>query len=182
MSINIDTIWKEYRMKLFRFIRNRVDDYSIAEDITQDVFVKIIKNIDSLQSDNKLQSWLYQIARNSIIDYYRLKKPFLELPELPQSMDDSNKNVIEDFSECIMPMIKKLPKLYKDALILYEFDGKTHKDIALAQGISISASKSRVQRGRAILRKLLTDCCYIEYDRSGRVCDFEQKSKNCSDC
>lgn len=182
MTININKIWAEYRTKLFRFIRTRVEDSSIAEDITQDVFVKILQKIDSLKSEGKLQSWLYQIARNSIIDYYRLKKPLLELPELPQSIDNSNKNVLEDLSECIMPMIKKLPKHYKEAITLYEFDGKTHKDIADAEGISLSGSKSRVQRGRAILKKMLTDCCKFEYDQSGRVYDFEQKSKDCTDC
>ncbi len=182
MTINIDKIWAEYRTKIFQFIRSRVEDSSFAEDITQDVFVKILKKIDSLQSEDKLQSWLYQIARNSIIDYYRLKKPLLKLPELPHSIDDSNKNVLEDLSECIMPMIKKLPKHYREAIILYEFDGKTHKDIAHAEGISLSGSKSRVQRGRAILKKMLTDCCQFEYDRRGRVYDFEQKSENCTDC
>lgn len=81
-----------------------------------------------------------------------------------------------------MPMINKLPIHYKDAIILYEIDGMTHKDISHAQGISVSGSKSRVQRGRTILKKMLTDCCQFEYDHSGRILDYEQKSKSCTDC
>lgn len=68
MNISIDKLWDEYRKKIYQFICKRVDDSSTAEDITQDVFVKILQKIDSLQSEDKLQSWLYQIARNSITE------------------------------------------------------------------------------------------------------------------
>ncbi len=71
---NVETIWKEYHHKLFGFIRKRVNDKFIAEDILQDVFIKILNKIDTLREDSKIQNWLYQLTRNAIIDYYRVNK------------------------------------------------------------------------------------------------------------
>lgn len=182
MAVDFEKIWKEFRNKIYSFIRSRVPDNSTAEDITQDVFVRIYEKSASLQSEDKLQSWLYQIARNAIIDYYRTKKTSSEIPELDEIVDDTKNNVLTDLSECLRPMINKLPDHYKEAIILYEFEGKIHKEIALAQGISLSGSKTRVQRGREMLKKILTDCCRFEADREGRIYDFEKKSGDCSDC
>jgi RNA polymerase sigma-70 factor, ECF subfamily len=182
MDLNIESIWKEYRTKILQFVLSRVDDPGIAEDITQDVFVKTFEKIGSLQRKDKLQSWLYQITRNAIFDHYRSKKSFVELPDLPQAGEDSSMKAIKGLSECLIPMINKLPALYRDAILLSEIEGKTHKEIATAHGISLSGSKTRVQRGRAQLKKMLSDCCRLEFDHRGRLTDYEETHDSCSDC
>jgi len=183
MALNIENIWKEYRERLFQFIKKRVSNLDTAEDIIQNIFLKIYDKIDSLQSKEKLQSWLYQITRNTIIDYYRDKKTTVEISEdLPQPIEEASTKALRELSECLIPMINKLPAHYKDAIILSELKGMTHKEISHAQGISLSGSISQVQRGRGILKKMLTDCCQFEFDHSGRLYDYEQKSKSCVDC
>lgn len=182
MDISTENIWEEYRSKLLQFVTSRVGNPNIAEDIIQEVFEKIFEKIDSLKSGVKLQSWLYQIARNAIIDYYRSNKPILELPELPQPVEDPNAKELKDLSECLLPMIDKLSEPYKKAIILSEIEGKTHKEIAASRGISLSGSKSRVQRGRAQLKKMLADCCRLEFDHHGRFSGYEPKQDSCSDC
>ena len=74
MDIDFEQIWEVYRAKLLHFVKGRVKDPDTAEDILQDVFVKTIEKIDTLQSKEKLQSWLFQITRNSIVDHYRSRK------------------------------------------------------------------------------------------------------------
>ena len=183
MTLNVESIWQEYRERLLKFVVIRIGNPESAEDIIQDVFLKVHNKIDSIQSKDKIPSWLYHIARNAIIDYYRGKKNTIELPEdLPEPIEDTGLKVLRELSECLMPMINKLPIHYKDAIILSEINGMTHNDISRKQGISLSGSKSRVQRGRVILKKMLTDCCQFEYDHNGRLNDYEQKSVSCVDC
>lgn len=183
MTLNIESIWKEYRERLLKFVEIRVSNPEIAEDIIQDVFLKVHNKIDSLQSKENLQSWLYQITRNTIIDYYRSKKNEIELPNiLSEEIEDNRLNVLSELSECLMPMINKLPIHYKEAIILFDINGMTHKDISNTQGISLSGSKSRVQRGRTILKTMLTDCCQFEYDHNGQLQDYQKKAKSCADC
>lgn len=81
-----------------------------------------------------------------------------------------------------MPMINKLPIHYKEAIILFEIEGMTHKEISHSLGISISGSKSRVQRGRILLKKMFNNCCQFEYDHSGGILDYEQKPNSCTKC
>lgn len=183
MTLNIESIWKEYRERLLKFVKIRIRNPEIVEDIIQDVFLKVHNKIDSLQSKEKIQSWLYQITRNTIIDYYRGEKNTIELPEeLPDVLEDTNDKVLQELSECLIPMINKLPIHYKDAIIFFDINGMTHKEISRNQGISVSGSKSRVQRGRTILKKMLIDCCQFEYDHNGQLKNYEEKSKSCVDC
>ena len=70
----IENIWKQFHQQLLGFIASKVNDQAMAEDILQDVFIKVLNNIDSLSAADKLQPWLYQICRHAIIDYYRSKQ------------------------------------------------------------------------------------------------------------
>lgn len=182
MEFDIEQIWEVYRAKLLHFVKGRVKDPDTAEDILQDVFVKTIEKIDTLQSKEKLQSWLFQITRNSIVDHYRSRKTEAELPEVAQPIEDSRTIALAELSECLMPMINKLPEHYRETIIHSEIQGKTHREISLIQKISVSGSKSRVHRGRAMLKEMLTDCCAIEFDHNGRLSDYEQKRTPCNDC
>jgi RNA polymerase sigma-70 factor (ECF subfamily) len=182
MVLDSENVWKEYRTKILQFVRSRVGDYSTAEDITQDVFMRMFQKIASLKSEDKLQAWLYQIARNAILDYYRSKKPLAELPDLPQPVEDTGTKAQKELSECLLPMIKKLPIRYQEPIIQYEMAGKTHKDISLNLGISVSGSKSRIQRGRARLKEMFLDCCRIEFDHRGQVAAYQPKQESCIDC
>ncbi|MEM7538202.1 MAG: sigma-70 family RNA polymerase sigma factor [Chloroflexota bacterium] len=74
-----EEIWFDYQNKLSSFIRSRVDNDAV-EDILQDVFVKVYTRLDSLKENAKLESWLYQITRNAVVDYYRAKRPTANLP------------------------------------------------------------------------------------------------------
>jgi RNA polymerase sigma-70 factor (ECF subfamily) len=80
-------------------------------------------------------------------------------------------------------MIYSLPERYREALILTEFDGLTQKELAERVGISLSGAKSRVQRGREMLKGMLHECCRFEFDRRGRVIECEPRAEdNCSEC
>ncbi len=171
-----EKIWREYHARLRAFILNRISDGTASDDILQNVFLKMHTGLASLKEEQKLKSWLYQITRNAIIDYFRSQKPTVERPEwLPQPETDSGEGITRELSQCLQPMIQQLPESYRQAIILSELKEFSQKDVAAMQGISLSGAKSRVQRGRARLKEMLTECCRLEFDRNGRLSGYEQE-------
>ena len=182
MSIS-EKVWQEYHAKLRAFVRSRVSDDATSDDILQNVFLKMHSGLASLKDETKLQSWLYQITRNAIIDYYRSQKLTVDMPEwFPQPETDPCEKAIKELSECLQPMIQLLPENYRQAVILSELKGLTQKEVAKVQAISLSGAKSRVQRGRTLLKNILAECCRLEFDHSGRLCDYERKDGACDAC
>ncbi len=174
-------IWKEYHDSLYSFILSRVNESIVAEDILQDVFMRILSRIDSLKDCDKLQSWIYQITRNAIIDYYRSRKKTSELPPTLIAPDAELSNTArEDIDACLLPMIHSLDDPYREAVMLSEIEGRTQKEVAEKQGISLSGAKSRVRRGRAMIKEMMFGCCRFEFDKRGNVIDYERKGD--SDC
>lgn len=188
MPLNTDMnvtekIWKEYHSKLLAFVAKRVSDRSAAEDILQDVFVKIHSQMDSLKEEEKLESWLYQITRNAVIDHYRTRKLSVGLPEwISQPEEDPGAKARQELEACLRPLIEQLPAKYRDALVLSELEGKTQLEVSKEQKISLSGAKSRVQRGRSLLKGMMFECCQFEFDYKGRVVDYNTKNKGCDSC
>lgn len=179
-----EAIQKEYHKRLLGFIQNRVNNFDDAEDILQDVFLRIHTHIDTLQQENKLQSWIYRITRNAIIDYYRSRKPMDELPDqdrISEPEKEPTLKIREEVSHCFSPLIQNLPDSYRRAVNLSELEGLPQKEIAKREGISLSGAKSRVQRGRVLLKEQLLACCDFERDHQGSVINYTSKRQNC-DC
>jgi RNA polymerase sigma-70 factor, ECF subfamily len=183
MTVTVENIWQEFSSKVWQFIRSRVSDDATADDILQDVFLKIQKRLDQLDDSSKVQSWIYLIARNAVIDHYRVRKETVEVPEslvAETAIDDPE---IESLKVAFRRMIDSLPEPYREAIVLTELEGLTQKQLAERLGISVSGAKSRVQRGREQLKQALLDCCKFEFDRRGRVIDCAPRSNGgCPEC
>jgi RNA polymerase sigma-70 factor (ECF subfamily) len=178
--ISTETVWIQYHSMLYNFILSRVSDKATTEDILQDVFQKIHSRMHTLRENNKIQSWLYQITRNTIVDYYRTRKKLDELPEaFPVSEPRPNKAVRDEIASWTLPFINQLPEKYRDVLILSEIEGIKYSTIADQTGLSLSGVKTRVQRGRALLREEFLNCCKFAFDSSGNIIDYTLAS-NCS--
>ena len=183
MTTNIEPIWKEYSGKLHGFILSRVNDPAIADDILQDVFLRIYSKMDTLKDETKFRSWIYRITRNAVIDHYRVKRKLEELPvSLPAPETEESEQVRKELSNCMIPMIDSLPPNYKQAVHMSEIEGMTQQEVADKQGLSLSGAKSRVQRGRAMIKDLLSQCCRFDFDQQGNVIDYQGKQDNCGKC
>jgi RNA polymerase sigma-70 factor (ECF subfamily) len=175
---SLDQIWRDYHSELLIFIRRRVGAADLAEDILQDVFVKVHSRLDTLANVDRVQSWLYQIARNTIIDYHRTHKSAEPLPdEMAERQEHNNANDEEwrELGKCVLPMIEKLPEGYREALLLSEIEGLPLKEVAERLNISLPGAKSRVQRGREKLKRAFLDCCHFKFDRRGKPIDWRRK-------
>jgi RNA polymerase sigma-70 factor (ECF subfamily) len=183
MNATLEHIWHEFAEQLGRFIRARVNDPATAEDIRQDIFVKIQGRLNQLKDPAKLQSWIYLIARNAIIDHYRSRKETVEVPETLTTEAEPKSEEIEELKAAFRRMIYSLPEPYREALVLTEFEGLTQQQFAERLGISLSGAKSRVQRGRAQLKDMLHECCTFAFDRRGKVIDCTPRTKaKCAEC
>ena len=173
-------IWNTFKSELLAFIKSRVTDKSMAEDILQDVFIKILTKKDELRDESKLTSWIYQITRHKIIDYYRLKnlvdykdKLEIELPEEVSHFDP-------DFLCCLKPFINQLDSKSKDAVLKTSFEGLSQKEYAVLNNLSYSAAKSRVQRARLKLKESFTTCCQYQFDIYGNILPDSVSACNCN--
>ena len=197
MAVGTDRIWQEFSDRLRLFILRRVRNEHDVEDILQDVFWKIHSRVHTLKLGDKLEAWVYQIARNTIIDYYRqqAKSPLpdqhdrsterhpsiSEMPE-PATEPAAAQDVLDELVTCLKPMIDDLPEKYRRAILSTEYEGLTQKEMSQELGLSLSGAKSRVQRAREKLKGTLLACCHFDFDRRGNILDYQPKEQACRYC
>jgi len=181
MDQDLTALWQEFHDRLYRFIQQRVKNPADADDILQEVFLRIHYRLSTVRDRDRLVSWMFQIARHAVIDHYRASakrwevttEQELELAANPDEEDSATLN--QKLATCLQPMLQALPSTYQEALRLVELEGMTQKAAAERLGLSLSGAKSRVQRGRQQLKAMLLQCCEIERDRLGNVLDYQLK-------
>jgi RNA polymerase sigma-70 factor, ECF subfamily len=171
MSQELNRIWSELNTDLERYICAKVNHQDHCNDILQDVYLKMVANVEKIKKVDNVKAYLLRISANTIADHYRTTKNRLPVAEANQS----------DFtySSCcdtpaigdtfLQQAISELPEQYRDALIKTDVQGMSQKDYAENLGISISGAKSRVQRAREKLRDIILKCCDYQFDRYGNI-------------
>ncbi len=182
MRTSTERIWNEHADQLRAFIYRRIPDPSVVDDLVQEVFLKVQRKVDTLKDETRLQSWLYQITRNSIMDHFRGQKPEEELPETLDLPDAEPARVLEELAECVRPMMDVLPEEYRLPLLWSDLEGLPQKEVAERLGLSLTAAKSRIQRGRERLKNVFAECCHFELDHRGSVMGYQAREGECGRC
>jgi len=180
--MNIEVIWKEYRTSLKAFLHKNVANPDDVDDLLQEVLIKTYKHLDSVKETHKVKSWLFQVANNAIIDFYRKQGRAKELTEGDLWYKESDTNVHQQLSQCILPFIQALPADEAQMLTEIEIEGMSQKDYAQSHDVKYSTLKSRVQRSRERLNDLFKECCDFSVDQQGGIVDFQRKKKRCNRC
>lgn len=175
MTSEVTTIWTDFHKELKAFILNKTRNSADTDDILQEVFIKIIRNIDKVNQAENLRHYLYGIVRNAINDYFRNQKQVMDQSEIEEKItEEEAQSLNTTIAECcIKPFINKLPDNYRDALLITEFQDISQKELAEKLNISYSGAKSRVQRGKEKLKELLVQCCSYKSDSYGNIIDSE---------
>lgn len=180
--MEVTTIYNQFYSHLLGYVKSKVRSKEDAEDILQNVFIRIASNIHNLSDDVKLKNWIFTITRNAIIDYYRVnanKKKFAVTGEIDENiLEADDPDPTKGLDQCIGKMIGLLPEEYRDIIIDSELNGVKQKDLADKYGMAYPSMRSRVQRGRERLKHLFYNCCHIETDKRGNVL-VAQGKKNC---
>jgi len=178
-------LYDEYYSRVRTFIRSQVRDDWSADDLTQETFIRIQKNLDTVKDPAKVSAWIFRIAHNLCQDHFRASKKsardakqievqwhgFLESP-LQKKLEQ------DQMGRCVQDKMDFLPPNYRTVLVLADMMGFSTQEIAEILGISVANVKVRVHRARARLRAILQKHCAFETDeRNVLVCEPKAGAK-----
>jgi len=179
--MTIELVWQEYRGLLKRFLASKISNPRDAEDLLQNILIKVHQKLTSLNSKDKIKPWLMQIANNTIIDFYRQQAKYKTLTA-EDLWYENQEEVQQNLSECLNPFIQELPDKYRNLIIAIDLNGTKQKSYAVQHGISYSTLKSRVQKARTELRRLMELCCTFELDKDGNAINCSKRHTRCEPC
>ena len=161
--MEVKNIHNQFHKTLLSFISNRINNKNDAEDILQEVFIKITKGIVSLDDKEKVKSWIFTITRNTITDYYRKNANKTNIFITENTIEETEEEIDIDntkgLDKCLKGFIEKLPEEYRDIIIDSELKGIKQKDLVEKYNLQYPTVRSRVQRGRTRLKEMLLKCC-----------------------
>lgn len=158
-TVNVDQIYAEYGGKIMGYIRARIRGKADAEDLFSEVFERIIKKLDDFDPEKaSLNTWIFTITRNIVIDHFRRTKPSAELDENLSDGTELDEDLLntESLSE-LASALRSLPQQMMDIIVLRYYDGKPLTEIAELMGLSYGAVKLRHQNALLMLRNALQD-------------------------
>jgi len=163
--------WHHHEGELRRWLISRLGNPVDAEDLLQDVFEKAMLQGKQFCSVENARAWLFRVARNTLIDRYRMQRDQVELPD-DLSFEESESDAVEDLSECLPRVLSELSGDDREAITLCDLDGISQQRFADLKGISLPAAKSRLQRARKRMRQRLERGCQVQLNEAGNVCCF----------
>lgn len=182
-SVNSNELINEFHTGLRTFVRSRVSNPADAEDVLQDILMKLHQSAQSVEDSDRVAGWVFRVARNSVTDFYRksARDRGEALVSEPAADDDPtiDESAEAELAYCVRPFVESLENPYRDAVMMVDIEGLTHAAAAKRSGVEVSTMKSRVQRGRKQLRGSIEECCYVEQDVRGNVVDYEPKTCEC---
>jgi len=159
------------------FILKMVGDQWTADDLTQETFIKVQKNLNGLRDNKKLRPWIFQIARNLCLDHFRSREFRNGDQEVKSGVTGSMLPMVQlqmeqrQMSRCVQDKIHLLPETLRSVLVLSDTMGLSHQETADILGIKIGNVKIRLHRARKALKDILERDCTFEHDeRSVMVC------------
>ncbi|MEL6344464.1 MAG: sigma-70 family RNA polymerase sigma factor [Myxococcota bacterium] len=174
-------LWTRLSAELRGWLLRQLGDPNLADDLLQETFLRVHQHADALAQVEQIRPWLYRIARNVVIDHHRRRRPTEALPETlsvpPDFVEDAPAALIASW---LPLLINALPEEYREALRLVELGGISQRQAAEILSLSPSGARTRVQRGRKLLKQRLLDCCEIVRDGSDFI-DYQIRDDPC-DC
>lgn len=170
----VASIWEGYKEGLRNYILKKVKDEDTANELSHEVLMKVYGTCCSGNQIRNVKSWLYQIAHNTSIDYLRKQQKINSA--LPELSNDPEETTYQEAAELVAPLLLMLPPKYALPLKLADIDGLKQAAIAEKLELSLTATKSRIQRARKLLKDLIIQCCHIETDHQGNLTAFGVKN------
>ncbi|NTS78001.1 RNA polymerase sigma factor SigZ [Catenovulum sp. SM1970] len=180
--MDIEQIWQAYKQSLKAFLHSRISQPEDVDDLLQDIFIKTFTKLEQLENPSSIKPWLFQLANNTITDYYRKKAThgtnFISQQEAEQLIPfelTNDEQTKQNLVNCIQPFLQQLPA--KEAQLIKAIDIESHSQKAYAEAhqLSYSTLKSQVQKSRRNLKAVFDNCCHFYTDKDGRVFDYQRK-------
>ena len=162
--------WQAHEAELLGFLAHHASDADSAQDLVQEVFVKALRQGRGFCSLDNPRAWLFQVARNALVDAGRLRRPNVELPEDLPAQPADERAPVDALDACIARNLPLLGDEDRDIVQRCDLDGLTVRAYAQATGLSLPAAKARLLRARRRLRDALIERCGVRFDPAGSVC------------
>ncbi|MDO6598366.1 sigma-70 family RNA polymerase sigma factor [Oceanihabitans sp. 2_MG-2023] len=173
-------IWKLHADDIKYFILSKVKDVAVAEDLLQETFIKVHTKLNTLKDEGKLKSWLFAIARYTVLDYFGSKKLVYETTDEDFVFEEQKLEHTE--ADCLHGIIKSLPKKYRDPLFLSDIKGVKQQEIAEQLHLPLPTIKSQIQRGRKMIAQGFVDCCDFVINEEGYLVGEIKDKADCKMC
>jgi RNA polymerase sigma-70 factor (ECF subfamily) len=196
-GLEFSDIYDEYHEKLLHYLQRMIGKND-AEDVTQEVFVKIDNGLNDFEGKSSLSTWLYRIATNAALDrmkcrFFREDSKTMTLNNISKepeagnicleekSLSSERQAIRNEMNECIREFVDRLPTDYKTVIILSELKELKNQDIADILGVSLDTVKIRLHRARARLKEEFeAGCEFYRNEDNELACDrkSEDSEKN----
>lgn len=164
----VSRAWRDHEAELRRYLTHRTGSRHLAEDVMQDVFVKAMRQGDGFCRLDNARAWLFQVARNAVVDQYRVRREWDEVPE-DVAAPEAQFEPIDALSDCVGRVLQELPADDRSIIEQCDLAGMKQRDYAASHGLSLPAVKARLLRARQKMRLTLTRNCQVRFDAAGRV-------------
>jgi len=193
--LEFNDIYSEYYEKLHRYLERMIGKTN-AEDLTQEVFLKINEGLKTFRGESSLSTWVYRIATNTALDWMKSRSfqqdnKTIQLDQIStetasesilaeeNSLSAEREAVRNEMNECIREYVNKLPADYRTVIILSEIKDLKNLEIADILEISLDAVKIRLHRARMRLKEIFETGCFFYHDKNGNLaCDRKKNGKN----
>jgi RNA polymerase sigma-70 factor (ECF subfamily) len=198
LDIEFNHVFGQFQRPIYNFVLRMVKDRPLAEEVTQDVFVKVYRSLADFRGDSDIHTWIYRIATNSCLDYFRSrphkkdeKTDLLSpeeligsvLPEDQQELPTAEEEIITaEMSSCIRGYIDDLPEDYRIVILLHDLQGFTNPEIAKITGTSLENVKIRLHRARRRMKEVFSsNCSFYRDERNVLRCVEKEENDSGSD-
>lgn len=191
-GLKFSDVYDEFHEKLNHYLQ-RIVGPNDAEDVTQEVFLKIDKGLQDFKGSSSVSTWIYRIATNTALDRiksrsYRERKDTVRLDAIgsesghgcveEKSLSAEREAIRNEMTDCIQEFVNRLPTDYRIVILLSEMKDLKNQQIADVLGISLDAVKIRLHRARTRLKAEFEAGCDFYHDEDGKLaCDRKKKSK-----
>jgi RNA polymerase sigma-70 factor (ECF subfamily) len=181
---NNDADLAAHRDPVWEFILRRVGDRSLADDLTQEAFLRAERSIGGYRGEASLRSWIFAIALNVVRDHFRALQRGADSPAPaaaaePASPREGAERVLleSEMASCVDGYLSRLPRLQRDVVSMHDKAGLTHAEIAEVLGVSVGNSRVLLHRGRAALRRVLEENCLLSFGGESIPCERKPAAK-----
>lgn len=195
-ELDFDSVYDEFHPKINRYLERMVGKTE-AEDLTQEVFIKVNRGLNQFQGKSSFSTWIYRLATNAALDRlrsrtFRQNEQKVSLSDVDNESEAEQKDIQAqdkelsaereairtEMNECVREFVDKLPENYRTIIILSELKDLKNQEITEILGISLDAVKIRLHRARAQLKAEFEGGCDFYHDEDGKLaCDRKKKAK-----
>jgi len=161
--------WRRHHAEIRGYLVRRTSDPDLAEDLLQEVFLRAMRQGEAFCALGNARAWLFQVARNALVDHARLEKTAVPLPE---DLADEKEPMapVDELAGCVERSLSELSAQDRDVIQRCDLDGMKLQSYADAHGLTLPAVKSRIQRARLRMRGIMVRNCQVRFDAAGQVC------------